>query len=228
MRRCGTVVPRRRRSSPAPGLPAEPANRPVGTSPGATALTRTPCGPPYIAAPRMTPSTPCLDDSYGSRSWLPRRLAIDAVRTIAPPAPCAAYWRKAARTPRKAPRRLTEHDPVEVLDGDLGQPVEGADDAGVEVVQVHPAEPLDGGGDVGVGVVRVGDVGADGERGPGSSSATLRGPVEFDVHHDDRRALARQQPRGGRADAGGGSGDDGDRAVESAGHDFLSGDVHPW
>jgi hypothetical protein len=96
------------------------------------------------------------------------------------------------------------------------------------VVQVHPAEPLDGGGQVGVGVVGVGHVGAHGERGPGELVGDPPGAFQLDVHHDDRRALARQQSRGGRADAGGGSGDDGDRALESAGHDFLSGDVHPW
>jgi hypothetical protein len=36
-------------------------NRFVGTIPGATAFTRMPSGPPYIAAPRSSPSTACLE-----------------------------------------------------------------------------------------------------------------------------------------------------------------------
>ena len=75
--------------------------------PGATALTRTPRGPPWTAAVRARLATAALDTVYGTRSELPRSLAIDAVSTIAPPPSCCSNWRNAARSPRNAPRTLT-------------------------------------------------------------------------------------------------------------------------
>jgi hypothetical protein len=63
-------------------------NRSVGTIPGATAFTRMPSGPPYIAAPRSSPRTACLDVWYAIRSALPRRLAMDAVSTTLPAVRC--------------------------------------------------------------------------------------------------------------------------------------------
>ena len=83
-RRSGDVAARRTMS-------ARPAaeNRSVGTIPGATAFTRIPSGPPYIAAPRSSPSTACLDVWYAIRSALPRRLAIEAVSTTLPAVRCS-------------------------------------------------------------------------------------------------------------------------------------------
>ena len=101
-RRSGAVAARRTMS-------ARPAaeNRSVGTIPGATAFTRIPSGPPYMAAPRSSPSTACLEVWYAIRSALPRRLAIEAVSTTLPAVRCSRYRRNAPRSPRKTPRTLT-------------------------------------------------------------------------------------------------------------------------
>ena len=103
-RRCGAMWARRVASAAPSGLPA---TRSVSTTPGATPLTRMPRSAPCTAALRIRPSTACLEAWYGTRSSLPRRLQIDPVITIAPPEPWAAYCRKALRSPRNVPRRLT-------------------------------------------------------------------------------------------------------------------------
>ncbi len=85
---------------------AAPRSRGVRTQPGATALTRMPCGARSTASERASCATAPFDALYVACSSSPRNEAVEAVQTIEPP-PCAAMCRAAAIVIRYMPRTLT-------------------------------------------------------------------------------------------------------------------------
>ena len=83
---------------------------------------------------------------------------------------------------------------------------------------MKPAEPLDGGVDQRLDLVGLAHVGQLEGGGVTEVGGHLLAPLGVDVGDDDLGALG-HEPLGGRLpDAGGAPGDDGDLAVELAGH----------
>jgi hypothetical protein len=82
--------------------------------PGLTLFTRMFFGPHSIAAVRVRPITACLLAEYAERFATPRRPAWEETFTIEPP-PRLRIAGITARRPRKTPRTLISHRPVELI-----------------------------------------------------------------------------------------------------------------
>ncbi len=65
----------------------------MSTAPGATELTRMPCGPFSIAAVLVRPTTPCFAATYAGVVGCGRKPDTEEMLMIEPPSPWAIIWR---------------------------------------------------------------------------------------------------------------------------------------
>lgn len=190
---------------------------PVATPPGATALTRMPCGPYMKAADLVRPRTPCLETVYAVPEELPRSAASEATLTIEP-APAAIMSGRTARDSLKPPvrlmpmtrsrfvRGLVDRREIVVHAGHVRQGVDAA-------VGCHD-DPVD--------VTLQCDVTEDGgDRAVGEGRREGLEALGRDVHSDHAATFPRDARGGCPADAGCRAGDDDGLAVEPSGRDAL-------
>ena len=173
----------------------------VRTTPGATALTRTPCVPTSRASDRVSPMSPAFAAEYAAVSAMPICPRRDAMLTI-DPAPRSSIDGRAARHVWKTAVRSVADDRVP----HVGRDVEERRDlgqAGVVDEAVDAPEPRDHLGDQRLGLRAVGDVGPErlavppASRTRSSVFAPRRAPEIVD---GDRGALGRGLDRDRRAD----------------------------
>ena len=93
---------------------------PVFVPPGAMALVRMPWSRYITARDFVRPAMPCFEAVYAAPAALPRRLASDAVFTIAP-LPAASMCGSTARVSRNGAVRLTRMTRSHSASLDLGR-----------------------------------------------------------------------------------------------------------